>query len=272
MRTSDGHELYYEVHGEGPAAVYLHGGPGAGFSKGAYKLLPHHRAVFYDQRGCGRSPGALSTTQRLVQDLEELREHLGIQQWTVLGVSWGSTLAQAYAHRHPQRVSQLILALVTTTSREEVEWMTEGVGKIFPREHERFARDYPRPLIDHYYRMLQGPDQEQARRQWCDWEESHISLAPDYQRTPFTVDPLHVVHYWKHHAFLEPNELLDHAANLTGIPGTLIHGRYDVSLPLRPPYEISKRWKTSRLHVVEDMGHGNGTSFIQAILAAQART
>jgi proline iminopeptidase len=91
-----------------------------------------------DQRGCGRSTPHASTavadlsrntTELLVVDIERLREFLGIERWLVFGGSWGSTLALAYAERHPSRVTELILAAVTTTDRWEVDWITCGIGQ-----------------------------------------------------------------------------------------------------------------------------------------------
>jgi proline iminopeptidase len=63
-----------------------------------------------------------------------LRQLHGVERWTVLGISWGTTLGLAYAQAHPRRVDALVLALVTTTSRREVEWITHDVGRIFPSE------------------------------------------------------------------------------------------------------------------------------------------
>ncbi|MDH7793898.1 alpha/beta fold hydrolase [Ochrobactrum sp. AN78] len=106
-----------------------------------------YRVIGIDQRGCGRSrPLAiddldqlhLNTTQTLIEDIEAVRKHLSIDRWLVAGSSWGATLALAYAQAHPERVSEIVLVAVTTTSREEVNWITEGVGSLFPEAWERF--------------------------------------------------------------------------------------------------------------------------------------
>jgi pimeloyl-ACP methyl ester carboxylesterase len=94
--------------------VYLHGGPGSGSSSRARRYFDSERfrAVLFDQRGCGRSrpladtPAvdlSVNTTDRLVADIDRLREHLQIDRWIVLGVSWGVTLGLVYAQRHPDR-------------------------------------------------------------------------------------------------------------------------------------------------------------------------
>jgi len=188
-------------------------------------------------------------------------------------MSWGSTLGLAYAQAHPSRVNAMVLAMVTTTSRREVQWVTEDVGRVFPREWDRFASAVPESmrhlrLVDAYARLLFDPDvtvREHAAREWCAWEDAHVSLAPGHQPNPKFENPEFrlrfarlVTHYWSHAAFLEENQLLRDASILNGIPGVLIHGRYDVSSPLETAWQLSRRWTASRLDVIDDAGHGGG--------------
>ena len=111
-----------------------------------------YRAVLFDQRGSGRSLPlasqsssnlASNTTPHLIADIERLRKMLGIESWIILGLSWGTTLGLAYAHAHPRRVKAMVLGFVTTTSRAEVQWITEDVGRIFPQEWDRFVEAVP---------------------------------------------------------------------------------------------------------------------------------
>jgi proline iminopeptidase len=179
-----------------------------------------------------------------------------------------------------------VLAAVTTTSRREVEWITEKVGRIFPREWDRFAGAVPASLrhlrlVDAYAELLFDPDpavRHHAAREWCAWEEAHVSLTPGHQPNPRYDDPEFrlrfarlVTHYWRHAAFLEEEQLLRDAAILDGIPGALIHGRYDVSSPLETAWRLSQRWSTSRLYVLDDAGHGGGDSFVGAVVGALNR-
>jgi len=224
-----------------------------------------------------------NTTPHLIADIERLRQHHGVESWTVLGMSWGTTLGLAYAQAHPQRVKALVLALVTTTSRREVRWLTHDVGRIFPQEWERFAAAVPDTLrhltlVDAYATVLFDPDpivREQAARAWCAWEDAHVSLTPDHKQNPRFDDPEFrlrfarlVTHYWSHAGFLAENQLLHDAAILNGIPGVLIHGRYDVSSPLETAWRLSNNWVTSKLCVINDAGHGGGEAFIGAIVDA----
>lgn len=299
LDVGDGHSVYWEVCGNpaGRPALYLHGGPGSGSTPGQRRFFDPeiYRVVLFDQRGSGRSHPLASdadtdlstnTTHSLIADIEALRRLHEVENWTVLGLSWGTTLGLAYAHAHPDRVNALVLALVTTTSRREVEWLTRDVGRIFPQEWERFSASVPErlrdlPLVDAYAMMLFDPDpavQEKAAREWCAWEDAHISLTPGHSPNPRFEDPEFrlrfarlVTHYWRHYAFLGAEQLLADAANLNGVPGVLIHGRYDVSSPLETPWRLSQNWSTSELVVLEDAGHGGGDTLLDAIDDALSR-
>lgn len=298
LEVGGGHRLYWECCGnpDGRPALFLHGGPGSGCTPGHRRFFDPavYRVVLFDQRGSGRSrplasePDAdlsTNTTAHLIADIETLRGYHGIDRWTVLGTSWGSTLGLAYAQSYPERVSALVLAAVTNTSRREVEWITRDVGRIFPREWERFASVPDRlrhlPLVDAYATLLFDPDpavREHAAREWCAWEDTHVSLVPGYSHDPRYDDAEFrlrfarlVTHYWRHAAFLAGDQLLRDAPVLDGIPGVLIHGRYDVSGPLETAWRLSRSWATSRLHVIDDAGHGGSESFAAAVTGALTR-
>jgi proline iminopeptidase len=293
LDAGGGQHIYWECSGnpQGHPIVYLHGGPGAGASENARSFFDPElfRIVITDQRGCGRSRPhvasiddlAINTTQHLISDLELLRQHLQIERWSILGGSWGTTLALAYAQAHPDRVSAMILACVTTTTRREIDWITYQVGRIFPREWERFASIDGRipanstELLETYQRLLFAGDpatQALAAREWCNWEDAHVSLAPGFRPNARFEDPAFrllfarlVTHYWKHAAFLEDDSLIANAAKLDGIPGVMIHGRYDVSSPAETAFRLHGNWKTSDLQIVDDSGHG-GNSMTQVIV------
>jgi proline iminopeptidase len=199
LDVGDGHRVYWECCGnpDGQPAVYLHGGPGSGSTPSARRYFDPavYRVVLFDQRGSGRSRPLASeaeadlsanTTAHLIADIEQLRQYHEADSWTVLGISWGTCLGLAYAQAHPQRVRALVLASAGTNSRREVDWLTRDVGRIFPREWDRFAAAVPAalrdlPLVDAYATMLFDPDpavREHAARQWCAWEDAHISLLP----------------------------------------------------------------------------------------------
>ena len=299
LDVGDGHRVYWECCGNpnGRPALFLHGGPGAGCSTNQRRFFDpeRYRIVLFDQRGCGRSRPLASepdadlssnTTGHLIADIELLREHLGVHSWMMLGASWGVTLGLAYAQAYPDRVDALVLALVTTTSRREVRWITYDVGRIFPQEWDRFVAAVPpglrdAPLVDAYAALLSDPDpavRDRAASEWCRWEDVHVSLAPGHTPDPRFLDPEFrlrfsrlVTHYWKHAAFVEDEQLIRNASLLNGIPGALIHGRYDVSSPLETAWRLSQQWTTSELNVLDDAGHGGGNTLVSAIVEAVQR-
>ena len=287
LPVTDGNALYWECVGnpDGLPAVYLHGGPGGGSSPGARRYFDPvaYRVVLFDQRGCGRSVPlacspdvdlATNTTSHLVRDIEALREHLGIDRWIVLGVSWGVTLGLVYAQAHPDRVIAMVLAAVTAGTRRETEWITRGVGRVFPREWEAFAAGVPEAertgdLAAAYARLLASDDpavRDEAARAWCAWEDTHVSLMPGWSPRPAYEDPTFrsvfarlVTHYWSHGCFLADGQVLAGLPRLAGIPATLIHGRYDVSGPADTAWQLHQAWPGSELILLDDAGHGGGS-------------
>src|SRR5262245_36521929 len=176
LDVGDQHRVYWECCGNptGRPALFLHGGPGSGCSAGQRRFFDPslYNAVLFDQRGAGRSrplasnPDAdlgANTTAHLIADIEALRTQRGVDRWIILGLSWGSTLGLAYAQTYPERVDALVLAFVTTTSHREVQWITEDMGRVFPREWDRFIDAIPDELrhlrpVEAYARMLESPD------------------------------------------------------------------------------------------------------------------
>ncbi len=300
LDVGDGNVINWEVCGNpgGKPAVMFHGGPGSGCVPGwrRYFNPAVYRVVLFDQRGCGRSTPhagdpavglAANTTQHLSEDIERLREHLAIDRWLVAGGSWGSTLALAYAQRFPDRVSEMVLFSVVTTSRREVRWVTRDVGRYFPEEWAQFRDAVPAgvrdgDLVAAYSRLLHDADpavRDKAARDWCRWEDAHVAVRPDHRPDPRYDDPRFrmafarlVTHYWRHAGFLEDGALLRAAGRLGPIPGILVHGRVDLSSPLDVPWRLSRAWPGSTLIVVDDAGHGAGQPGIQqAVVGALNR-
>jgi len=300
LDVGDGNHVYWEVCGnpDGKPAVVLHGGPGSGCTPGWRRYFDPaaYKVVLLDQRGCGRStPHAgeygvdlsVNTTHHLIADLEQLRAHLGIDRWLVLGGSWGATLGLAYAEAHPEAVSEMVLFSVTNTTRREVEWITRDMGRVFPAEWARFRDGVPPEdrdgsLVDAYARLLENPDpavREKAARDWCRWEDSHVAISANHRPAPRYDDPRFrmvfarlVTHYWRHAAFLEDGVLMREAPKLTGIPGVLVHGRLDVSGPPDIAWELARLWPDAELHLIDEAGHGTGYAGMGAtVLAALDR-
>jgi proline iminopeptidase len=300
LEVGDGNLVYWEVCGSptGKPAVTFHGGPGSGCVPGwrRYFNPSAYRVVLFDQRGCGRSTPHASdpavsltynTTRHLIGDIEQLREHLGIDRWLVVGGSWGSTLALAYAESFPERVSEMVLFSIATTTHRDVRWVTREMGRYFPEAFARFQDGVPAAerdgdLVAAYYQLLNDPDPgvcEKAARDWCRWEDTHVAVRSDHRPDPRYEDPRFrmafarlVTHYWHHAAFLEDDALLRDAGRLAAIPGVLVHGRMDIGSPLDVPWQLSQVWPGSELVVIDDAGHGSAQPGMrEAVTAAIER-
>ncbi len=210
LDVGDGHRVAWSIAGnpDGKAAIVLHGGPGSGCSPGFRRWfdLQRYRVVLMDQRGSGLSTPHASepnvdlstnTTHHLVADIERLREHLAIDRWLVWGGSWGTTLGLAYAETHPDRVTEMILVSVVTTTASEVEWVTRAMGRVFPETWARFRDGVPPAdrdgnLAAAYARLLQDPDpavHEPAALRWCEWEDTHVATHPGHVHDDRYDDP-----------------------------------------------------------------------------------
>jgi proline iminopeptidase len=280
MLAVDGrHRLHYEQCGnpEGKPVVILHGGPGAGC--GAKMRRFHdparYRIVLFDQRGSGRStPHADlvdNTTWDLVADIERLREHLGIARWQVFGGSWGSTLALAYAEAHPSRVSELVLRGIFMLRRWELEWFyQEGASRLFPEAWHQYLEAIPDvergDLISAYHRRLTSSDEATrlaAARAWSVWEASTSLLIPDeafidgHRDAHFALSFARIEsHYFVHGGFFDvEDQLLRDAHRLRGIPGVIVHGRYDVVCPIQNAWDLQRAWPDANLVVSPTAGH-----------------
>lgn len=279
LAVSDVHELYFEESGNpnGKPAVFLHGGPGGGTDPKQRRFFDpaRYRIVLFDQRGCGKSTPHASlednTTWSLVSDIEKLREHLGIERWQVFGGSWGSTLALAYAEKHPERVTELVLRGIFLLREYELRWFyQEGTSYLFPDAFEKYLAAIPPEergdLRAAYHRRLTGDDPEErqrAARAWSVWEASTSFLLPNPEHVEhageddFSLAFARIeAHYFHNRGFFShENQLLDDAAKLENIPGVIVHGRYDVVCPLKNAWELSKVWPKGELRIVPDAGH-----------------
>lgn len=278
LDTGEGHLVYWERVGTKGAkpAVFLHGGPGGGFS-------PKHRRLFdpalydvilFDQRGCGRSTPFASlennTTWHLVADIERLREMIGVEKWLVFGGSWGSTLALAYAQTHAQRVSELVVRGIYMLTKAELDWYYQfGVSEMFPEKWEGFLAPIPEAergdMVAAYRRRLVGEDREEQLRcakAWSLWEGETITLLPEPETSGAFHDANFALafarienHYFTHAGWLEEGQLLRDAGKLADIPGTIVHGRYDMPCPMRYAWLLHKAWPKADFHMIEGAGH-----------------
>lgn len=292
LRVSDIHELHLEEAGQanGPPVLFLHGGPGAGISAIHRRFFDPSfwRVVLFDQRGSGKSTplGELreNSTWELVDDIERIRKHLGIERWVIFGGSWGSTLALAYAEKHPERVVGMILRGIFLARRSEIAWtFVDGARRIYPDGWEEFiaplsARERG-DVLHAYHRRLTSPEADvrrDAALSWNKWEEQASKLIPSFEAVPEDEIDREIAlaqieaHYFVNDSFLTPdNQLLRDAEKLKGIPGIIVHGRYDIVCPLTSAWELAQLWPDARLEVVPGSGHAaDETGITDALVRA----
>jgi proline iminopeptidase len=287
LDTGDVDRVYWETAGnpDGKPAVVLHGGPGSGCTPWHRRLFDPaaYRIVLFDQRGCGRSTPHASApdadlssnnTTHLIADIERLREHLGIARWLVLGGSWGSTLALAYAEAHPDRVSELVLFGVTTGRHSEFDWTFRGgLARFFPQQWQLLcdavgSADTAGGVGGACARGLHDPDaavRQRAAEAWCLWESASPNWPPTDGLAARFTDPTFalafariVTHYVRHNAWLDDGVLLPNAAALSAIPGILINGRFDLQAPIGNAWALRRAWPRAELVVINDAGHAAG--------------
>lgn len=272
------HQLYVEESGNpnGVPVVFVHGGPGAGCEEyhRCFFDPEYYRIILFDQRGCGRStPHAElegNTTQALVADMECIRETLGVKKWVVFGGSWGSTLGLVYAQTHPERVSGLVLRGIFLCRPQDIHWFyQDGAQRIFPDHWQNYLQVIPESergnMLSAYYARLTGDDEVArmaAAKAWSIWEGQCSTLMPrkrviEHFANPHTALSLARIecHYFMNDSFLEPDQIIRNADRLAGIPGIIVHGRYDVVCPLDQAWALHQAWPASVLEIIPDAGH-----------------
>ena len=266
--------MYWEQSGNptGEPVIFLHGGPGAGVSPIHRRFFdPHHyRIICFDQRGAGRSrPFAdltNNTTQHLIEDIEQLRQHLGVDKWLIFGGSWGTALGLAYGLEHLERCRGFIFRGIFLARRKELDWFLGGMRMIFPEAWRTFQEFLPaaerQTVLDSYYARLINPDPEvhqPAAQSWSRYENSCSNLLVQSRNGGGGQSALGLArieaHYFKHHMFFEDGIPLDRIDKIRSKPGFIIQGRYDVVCPITSADELSLAWPEADYAIIPDAGH-----------------
>ncbi|MGK0440877.1 MAG: proline iminopeptidase [Pseudohongiellaceae bacterium] len=276
--VDDPHQLYIDESGnpDGIPVLFVHGGPGGGCdgnSRRFYDPEKYH-IITYDQRGAGRStPHAelrFNTTQHLIDDIEAIRQHLSIDRWMLFGGSWGSTLSLLYAQAYPERVMALVLRGIFLCRPKDLQWFYQyGAHHVFPdywKDYIKLVADDKREdFISAYYDLLTGSNEikrMEAAKAWSVWEGRCSTLRPNHDLAESFGKPHKALamarieaHYFVNGAFISDNQILDNANKLEGIPGIMVHGRYDMVCPLDNATALYDVWDGGELHIVRDAGH-----------------
>ena len=282
LDTEDGHSIFWEKSGnpDGIPAVFLHGGPGSGSS-------PYWRRIFdpekyniiqFDQRGSGKSTPHASlennTTQHLISDMEKLREFFNIEKWVVVGGSWGSTLAIAYADLHADRTLSLVMYGIFLSRQEELKtlYFEDGVAhRIFPDVFEQYIDILPdadrQNPIEGYRKLFESADADVRAKAIDYWTrlEKKVSklIVTDDELKQQMSDPDFVIshslienHYFLHNGFINGDDLLSGIGQtLKSVPVHIIQGRYDIVCPFKTAWELHNAIPNSVMHIIDDVGH-----------------
>ena len=281
LPTGGPHEIFYEECGnpDGKPCVILHGGPGGAINPTMRRFFnpAKWRMALFDQRGCGKSrPNASledNTTWSLIEDIERLRIHLGVEKWTVFGGSWGSTLALAYAITHPQRVEALVLRGIFLLTQRELRWFyQDGASFLFPDAWARFCAPIPPEergdMMAAYHKRLTHPDrriQAEAAAAWSQWEGDTISIrGPEARPSKFNEIDFAIAfariecHFFVNGGFFkEDGWILNNIDKLRGIPGWIVQGRFDVVTPMESAWRLKNAWPEANFDIVWDAGHAS---------------
>jgi len=281
LPTGGPHEIFYEECGnrDGKPCVILHGGPGGAVNPTMRRFFnpAKWRMALFDQRGCGKSrPNASlddNTTWSLIEDIERLRVHLGVEKWTVFGGSWGSTLALAYAIKHPERVEALVLRGIFLLTQRELRWFyQDGASMLFPDAWARFCAPIPMAergdMMSAYHKRLTHPDrrvQAQAAQAWSQWEGDTISIrGPEARPSKFNEIDFAIAfariecHFFANGGFFtEDGWILNNIDKIRGIPGWIVQGRFDVVTPMDSAWSLKNAWPEVNFDIVWDAGHAS---------------
>lgn len=292
LAVDDIHTLYIEECGDpdGIPVLFVHGGPGGGSSKNDRRFFDpeKYRIILFDQRGSGRSkPHAElenNTTQDLIADIEKIREKMGVEKWLLFGGSWGSTLSLLYTQAHPDKVLGLILRGIFLCRERELKWFYQsGADLIFPDYWQDFVKPIPEDerddIISAYYTRLTGENElakMAAAKAWSMWEGRCATLRPSTDVVNAFSEPHLAVslarieaHYFMNDAFIEQDQIIKNAEKLEGIPGIIVHGRYDVVCPLENAFRLYNAWPDSELQIIRDAGHSSHEpSIVDALVRA----
>jgi proline iminopeptidase len=259
--TVNGARLFFDTVGsslavepsrmaERPALIVLHGGPGFDHSlMRPYfdRFADSHQVIYLDHRGNGRSGGE-QETWRLAEwgdDIAAFCEALGISRPVVLGLSFGGMAAMAYATRHPEQPSKLILS--STAARMHLDVTYEMMAKLGDAEAAEIAeRFWSNPSVEGageymakcmpLYNPTVSPASAEARARAITRLEVMFHFVIGEQRT------------------------MDMTGDLARIacPTLVLAGALDPVTPLVCAREIAEALPPglARLEVFDDAGHG----------------
>lgn len=295
LKVSDGHKLYYELCGnpKGKPVLVLHGGPGQGINSKMRRFFNPkiYKIILFDQRGSGKSKPFSSikenTTQKLVQDINELLQELKIKKVFLFGGSWGSTLALVYGIKNPKKVVGMLLRGIFLSTKENIDFLYKGkIKNHFPELWERFIKlvpkKYQKDSVSYYLKKMNSKNLKTKRKyiyEWNYYEGSLLKIKYNKKeiekkmKKKFKDKSLSIIeaHYMKNNCFLPNNYILKNTEKLSKIPISIIHGRYDMVCPFINAYNLHKKLKNSTLHTIDLAGHTSSEPLITEKLISEMK-
>lgn len=314
LDVGDGHQIFYQQIGnpDGPVVLLVHGGPGSGIEAGENYTRLHDplffRIIAVDQRGCGQSIPHVAvdtrkalrynTPEKLTDDFEKIREHLGISAWHIFGYSWGACLAPYYALRHPKAILSMTIGGIWMHTPDEIDWYINRMGLFQPEAEATLLGLLPQSMkrfdrLNALYKAITGTDKKYALKiaeaqgyfeHLCCYFNPHgIQIAAEPVKTPkekrafqtkmISLGALEIF-------FMKENPLpagwfKTKAAQkaFKAIKDiSIIQGRYDIVCPPTTAYEFHTVHPHSKLTMVHYAGHKTAEPhMMQAIIKENNR-
>ena len=274
--VSDDHSLYFELYGnpKGIPVLFLHGGPGAGFSDKDKKFFNKKRynVIFFDQRGTSRSKpfGSVenNTTQDLLGDINQVLDDLGFDKVYVFGGSWGSTLALVYAIHSPERVMGLVLRGIWLANKYALEhYINGGIKEFFPDVWERFVKLVPEGEnpVNYYLEQMLSIDKVMSDKyayEWAYYEMSFYTInkisdpADSLNTLSFKSMAILEAYYIKNNCFIPEDFIMNNIDKIAHIKTAIVQGRYDFICPPTQAFRLHSKLKNSALNIT-NAGHSS---------------
>ena len=270
LEVGDGHKIYYELCGnpKGKPVLVVHGGPGSKIKEIERQYFNPKKinAVFFDQRGCGKSKpfGSLkaNTTGKLMQDMKKLLDFLEIEKTIIFAGSWGSTLSLAFAIKFPEKIAGMVLRGTFLASKKDAEYFLNGPAKeLFAESRERFLSMVPKNqrknYAKYYLKKMKSKNTRERKKFAFEWDlyesvlmklEAHPEkVEKELRKEKIGITPLFEAYYAVNNYFLQEGFILKNAHRLSGIPLTIVHGRYDLVCSPLASLKLHRKVKGSKL-------------------------
>lgn len=308
VSVSDGHEIYFAEHGnpDGIPLLLVHGGPGGRSyaSNAAIADLDKFRVIRFDQRGTGNSrfedQMRGQTIGNQVQDIEAIRLVLGVEEFVLLGGSYGTTLSTYYRLNYPENVQAHFMRALFYGDKAGAAHIAEGggYGSAYARHagtaHEdalvnawqsyanypaEISQDLARlDLTAAYNVLINSDDPSVVREAGLRFDRMDTAIVTALPRPDLIAaldddveDSVNLTRLFMHFA---ANEFTYHSQqnmiiglkSTENIPTTLIHGARDYICPVRYAQALKEACPDVDVQIIADAGHSLADAPLEAAM------